>query len=293
MLSQESRVGDYMVVRSRLLAQNAAAREDVQAFRKGILGGRLLSPEKVEAWLLEHAPKNGPEGLVLKVAAPATTAFEGLTRLKSPLTVSEILGTERSFLDYATPEARHVKTLPVSSRGPLAQLRDLCESLARNYHWQPAQATVFVLTGQIPLISSRKWSVHASDVAGGRLILDVDPLLSPKQLARWYADIRKQLVPQRARVRQLSEKHLTLAHFISRRSSEEPWEKRRHAWNAAYPRWKYGHESNFRRDAARAIARIAAPTVSLAAAFTASWKREEPPSASTTKPTHLDGRKRR
>jgi hypothetical protein len=277
MVAREARVGDHMVVRSRLLGRRAAAREDVQKFRKDVLAGRLLHADKVEGWILERTPRTGLEGLILEVEAPAEGILdlEAPGRLRSPLTVRELVGMKRQFVDYATPTATHVKRMPTAAKGPLAWLRHLSEQLAKSYHWQPAQATLFVLTGQVPLVSSLRWSVKASDEAGARLELNLDPLLSPKQLSAKYARLRKRLVGTRARVRQLSEKHLTLANFVADRPADEAWAKRLRTWNAEYPRWKYRHESNFRRDAARATARILAPTVSFAATLGAMWSDEE------------------
>ena len=263
MLSPSTRVGDHMMVLSRLLAKEAAEREDVRSFRQQVLGGQLLKPVQVERWILGRQPKEGgSEGMVLRIEAPAGIEFARAFRLKSPITVRETIGGEWRTLDYATPGVAHVKAVATpATKGDLARLRFLSEDLAKQYHWQQAQATVFVLTGQIPVVPSFRPSVENRWPGPRRITLDIDLILSPKDLAARYARVRQQLRPEKARRRELSQKHLTLALFITARPGDEPWAKRFKAWNMKYPRWKYSAESNFRRDASRAVERVRAPIV--------------------------------
>jgi hypothetical protein len=43
--------------------------------------------------------------------------------------------------------------MAVAADGPFGLLAELSERLARTYSWAPAEATLFVLTGQVPLVT--------------------------------------------------------------------------------------------------------------------------------------------
>ncbi len=260
----------------------------MKRFREKILGGRLLKPDQVEPWIMEREriPKP-PAGMRLTIEAPESIGLsfdsDGL-RLAKPISVQKIIGSTWDHLDYATPEARHVKSIATPAvTGPLAQLRQLSEDLAKSYAWQDAQATLFVLTGLVPVLPSFRWSITPSaghampegKYGARRISLDVDLILSPKELAARYAEIRRRLRPEKSRRRELSEKHLTLAYFLADHGDALPWAKRLQAWNTEYPRWKYGHESNFRRDALRATERILSPAVEAGAIARALWAADD------------------
>jgi hypothetical protein len=275
-----SSIGDRMALFSLLVAKEADNRDDVKAYRQTVLDGQLLSPEQVEPWIMEREPKNGPGGgMRIAIEAPDTIEYDARHpfRLKVPLTVRETLGSEWPQLDFVTPDSRYVKSMTTpAATGPLARLRMMSEELARTYDWFPAQATVFVLTGQAPLLPSFRWSITNHHWPGPRRIaLDIDLILSPRDVARRYAEVRRRLRPPRSRSRELSARHLALAAFIAVRRDGEPWGKRLRAWNTEQPKWRYGHESNFRRDALRATERIRAPVVTSDAVGRALWQDED------------------
>ena len=100
-------------------------------------------------------------------------------------------------------------------------------------------------------------------------------MLSPKDLAAQYAEIRRRLRPEKnSRHRELSKKHLTLAFFVADQGDVVPWAKRMQAWNAKFPQWPYKpeSESNFRRDAIRATERVLGPVVEWDAVARALWQ---------------------
>jgi len=284
MLAKPTRIGDRMMVLSKLLAKDAATRDDVTHFRKQVLGERFLPPGQVEAWITARREEGlkPPAGMRLMIEAPGRLARDtrNPSKLKRPLVVREYIESGWDELHYATPDSRYVKSVATPARsGPLAELRQISETLASAYDWQKAQATLFVLTGQPPLLSAFRWSITPRESAATRrgarrITLDVDLTLSPKDVAARYAAVRRRLQPEKARRRELGEKHLTLAYFLADHE-DLPWAESLRLWNAGYSLWKYGHESNFRRDALRATERVLTPEVGADAINRAHWPADE------------------
>lgn len=54
-------------------------------------------------------------------------------------------------LHYVNERSR-ARKVPVWGWSPLEELRSLSEQLAQRYRWEPAQSTMFVLTGEIPAV---------------------------------------------------------------------------------------------------------------------------------------------
>ena len=62
-----------------------------------------------------------------------------------------------------------------------------------------------------------------------------------------------------AQLRPLTVKHIRLAAFAGAEHADKPWAERLRLWNTRFPEWHYSEQSNFRRDALRAEARILYP----------------------------------
>jgi hypothetical protein len=276
MHSPSTSVGDHMLALSLLLAKEAEQREDIRSFRNDVLAGRLIKPEEVDSWIQARTPKNPQgEGMYLTIEAPRGIEYKTPFKLKTPITITDTLGGGWRVLQYSVPDSQWARSVATPAfTGNLARLRFLSEDLAKRYHWQEAQATVFVLTGQIPVIPSFRWSGNQFPPPR-RITLNIDLILSPKELAARYADVRQRLLQDKERHRELSRKHMSLAFFIIQSADNEPWAKRLRAWNARYPKWKYGQESNFRRDAGRAIQRILTPVATSEGVFRAMQNQTE------------------
>lgn len=289
MHSPPTSIGDHMLALSLLLAKEAEQREDIRSFRNDVLAGKVIKPEEVESWIQARVPKDPQgEGMYLTIVAPKGIEFKGFFKLKTPITVTDTLGGGWRVLQYAVPDDQWARSVATpASNGDLAQLRFLSEDLAKRYHWNKAQATVFVLTGQVPVIPSFRWSGNQYPTPR-RITLDIDLILSPKELAKRYAEIRQQMGQDKKRHRELSRKHMYLAFFIIQGAESEPWAKRLRAWNAKYPKWKYGQESNFRRDAGRAIQRILTPVATSEGVFRAVQGQDEKKSRHREKTTRAD-----
>jgi hypothetical protein len=95
-------------------------------------------------------------------------------------------------------------------------------------------------------------------IALNRLVLTIDPTLSPKEVHNYFQSIRQRLFG--AKWRDLKENQLELARFIIHSDQEEPWPQRMAAWNTEFPQWSYEEDlGHFRRDCQNAIKKLLAP----------------------------------
>ena len=249
---------------SKLAAQHAATDDGVLQFRKEILKGRLLTRDDIEPWIRKQASADGPHTIFLKIPLPHNNKLEIREEClvpHKPLMVSEqwpVHGTQVETLDYPGPGG-FVRSEAVSVEGVLGRLRYLSETLAQRYGWQAGQATEFVLTGTTPLIAAFEVGVRfrLSNPALSRVILTLDPTLSPREVAELYRQYRKQVLG--GRHRSLSEKHITLVLFASSRPGGETYAETMKAWNQKYRKWRYARETNFGRDVQMARRRLLTP----------------------------------
>lgn len=226
---------------SLLLAEDAAELEEVQSFREGVLGSRLLGLDQLENWIQEQMPDK-------------------------PISVGD---PKSVTLRYGTHHDDFERVAFVQRDSTLAELRWIARMLAESYGWGESQATVFVLTGLVPLVlrvglewkAVRPPSRESPDIdhptAGERITLTVDPTITPSELRAIYANYRRQLLgPRHQPVR---EKHARLATYTSSGWKKSSWADRMGRWNDAFPQWKYRHLSNFKRDCLKARTRLLYP----------------------------------
>ncbi len=242
---------------SVLAADRAREDPEVMEFREHVLGGTVMSWSDIPDWVAGQAEARPPTTWI-------TVPLEGDDQDSIVISRHDPAGlaVATRVLKYSAPGDDWVR-LQDTSRGPLEHLRSLAERLAPAYAWTESQATVFVLSDVVPLVSTIRatWGGHHirygdSHEWARRITLDVDPSIPPHELARTYQQIRER-AEHRGR-RRLSDKHASLAAF----AVEHPdgtWSERRRAWNSANPTWSYEHDSNFRRDAMRAQARLLYP----------------------------------
>jgi hypothetical protein len=254
---------NHQVLLSGLAADHAAQQPAVIDFRKEVLSDRLLDPKEVEPWINGQAKLDGPASHWLgDVLVPSKHQFEfdakiGRLMIRPELKVSQLrCSASLQFLDYAALPDLWVRRVPTAAGGVLERLKHLGEDLIRSYDWEAAAATLFLLTGRIPLIQPIVLKFTWSTATFKRRVveLSVDPAVSPAELAKQYGVLRGKLISGR-RVRSLSDKHLQLASFLAEKP-DESWASRFHRWNKAFPKWKYVHASNFRRDALKARERV-------------------------------------
>jgi len=145
----------------------------------------------------------------------------------------------------------------------LDDLRALSEYLARSYHWDPAWATWFVLTGDRPPIKILDASTHrigGGDFTDAYVEFKLLPWVSSKTLLELYKQIQDGLFggdnqPIRAR-------NLELFRFVEKQRGNDgklpPWRTMLKQWNASRPidwdttspkqTWEYTNERTMCRD---------------------------------------------
>jgi len=257
------------LVLSVMMAQEAAKIPEVIEFRKNALRSKLLASDQVEDWIkLQASKEGGASHWIGSIPLPDDThlrmdASAGHFAIEPPLTVRGAFSAESRFLKYGLPNSEWTFCHPIRRGGVLERLREVSQDLAKRYDWQEAVATLFVLTGRTPLVSPLSYAVcpNGSPFKRRVITMEIDPILSPSEIARQYSKIRRAIMPN-ARTRDLSEKHLKLAAFFLEEARDDSWEQRLRSWNKSHPKWKYSHQSNFRRDCLRACSRISAPAYS-------------------------------
>lgn len=148
--------------------------------------------------------------------------------------------------------------------GMMERLRRLGEQLAARYGWDEADAVTFILTGDLPRVMAIDAEIRIDkDIpTHSRIVLTIDPTLTPARVEVYYRQIRKQVV---RRYRSLQPKALELIRFVASRPDGETALQRMDAWNKLWakwhPKWRYNLESNFSRDCKMARQRLLHPPI--------------------------------
>jgi hypothetical protein len=139
--------------------------------------------------------------------------------------------------------------------------------LCERFRWTPAQATRFLLCGETPLVDEvrMRFAPMRPHTALSRIMIEVDPAVTPARLAVAYRERRKHFFAGR-RTRAQSGKHLLLAVFVSEYRGPLDgvamvlWNRSRPSGRGPLARgWSYRKPSVFRRDAKRAYERLLFP----------------------------------
>lgn len=261
-------------VLTEVIATHATQDPTVIQFREEVLQGGLLSWNEIQGWIIQQRERETEQELprlFLKVPLPPSHDYRidphGVIP-DPPVYVGEshpAWGWHREGLEYAIPNSHWVESIPIAYGGMLARLQQLSTELAKRYQWQPALATVFVLTGLMPVLLPIKGSSHPSEfethegtvTALSRIVLTIDPTLTPKEVSTAFQRIRQQILG--AKWRDLGERQLALARFALHREDAEPWTQRMEAWNKDFDEWPYPNVGNFKRDCQNAIEKLLAP----------------------------------
>ena len=253
---------------ARILAAEAARRQDVAAFRREVLGDRLLPREEVGPWIRAQAEGEGPPTSWFRFALPDEVEVdprmgaEDMLRLAGGRAASQRWRLEVEALDYAEVGSPWVQRVPIRAGGTLARLKEVATRLSRHYGWREAAATTFVLTGAVPAVPPATIAVRTAPAAPAlaRIELSLDPRLSPQEVATLYARERRRFLGPGRQDRVLSAKHLELAAHVAEQGTDAGgWEGLLASWNAAFPQWSYrgpGALGRFSRDARVAWTRV-------------------------------------
>lgn len=253
---------------SSALAEIARQSEDVLRFRRSVLNGQLLRFEDVENWIHEQRSKEKYRNAVI-VRLERDRRFQRQNGWQVEPALSSI-GPEQieglapvDDLAYASKD-RKWACVPIGRDGALRVTWQLSRSLAKTFRWQEAQATMFLLTGITPLVATEDVQVDrpfwVTPPYGGimplscltRVILTIDPMMTPRELSQEYGRIRAQLLGRKPRAQ--SEKHLQLAVFAVKHHILD--KDAMAQWSARFPEWKYTRFSLFSRDAQIARERL-------------------------------------
>jgi hypothetical protein len=262
--------GDVQAVISLAAAYAAAKRDDVVRFREDVLGGKLLALEDVKSWIEEQGKKDGRGTRWIKVLLPpGVNPLE--TKIFTVSTEDQPFAVSSDILLYGVAGSDWQHAIPVTNGRTLDRLRALSQQLAKDFDWDEAVATIFVLTGRSPWIPSIRAKVQPRSIrphdaaptyARGRISLDVDIAVTPNEVREHYRRVRRELL-NGARTKRLGPKHLALAEFIVRELEDGPWESKRAAWNRKHPSEPYAKNqvANFKRDCRLALERLLAPRI--------------------------------
>jgi len=246
-----------------LAAEEARRDENVILFRSTHLVDGLVETQDVPRWVAAEADRDGtPSKLMLiPVDAPSVPRTSSDARDMG----LRFYSTSRLLLEFPSEDEGWRGVLAVRLGGVLNQLRTISETLASHYGWQPAQATGFVLSDAPPIVApiqvqiqDRSWRPSA------RIVLTIDPLLPPKEVAATYRHARTEFYThgdasrQEPNYTQISSKRAALAVFALKYSQGHVWAEAQSIWNRDHPEWAYSKSraAQFIRDARDAYKRV-------------------------------------
>lgn len=251
------------------VAVAADARPEVQAFRKRVLGDRLLDPPDGRNWLLSPAV----HALPLEVLARA-----GISPRNHCVRVDEsppLDGAGPIHLRFSDPDllvrlevekGEHAWLFDwhdqvVHSRpGSLGTaLYELARGLTHQmYGWEGrvAEAALFILTGTAPPVYP---IICGYDPTSDLIRIDrVEPWLPPEVVAAFYSFARK--AARQGRQRQTGLKNLQLVTFVLQQYRTQPlrrWEEVRRRWNRHQRDKAYTRSDHLSRDYNRTLDTLA------------------------------------
>jgi hypothetical protein len=242
------------------LAYAANFDKDLHRFRERVLGGRLLTAEEARALVQSpfarffgdtrfdfgggSVPLRGHhatlesyererEGHRVRHRAAVSVDPPGITEIAEMWTYQpphKVIRPRRNDdvgngkpLSFVDAEGK-VQVSWIWERSLLEKLLRLREKLAKRYLWQGAQATMFVLTGEIPARSplrvsyewkSAGWGGNALKASQGVLTLEVAPWVSANTVSRAYKSAQRRILQRNNR--SIKEKNLRLFRFVTER----------------------------------------------------------------------------
>jgi hypothetical protein len=251
------------------------ARRDLVPMIKHALGhhheSRRRNQRQAAGWI-QRAYRDSDTAAVQAARDPEVKAFriehlsEGLLSANAvPVWIKarqgEYLGTLASLLEF--PDGDSVGRVPTGGSPVLAPLLTITQRLEAEHGWRLYAATMFVLTGAVPLM----WPITKEEIYtprdGTQVQLTIESWVpaavvqkvyrSAVQRTLYKAAQRGQRKPER--VRGLSARQTALIAFLDRVDPTFGAADRLMAWNTAHRGWRYTDASNFRRDCRRALRR--------------------------------------
>jgi hypothetical protein len=236
---------------AHLVAVEAAKDGSVIEFRDRVLRGKLLVADQVDRWLTLLARRQDVKAWVKVYASP-----EEIEMGVVPMGQSNTVAHGYDTLECVVPGCDQVRRILVSSKGILGWLRWLSIWLSARFLWEKSRAATFVLTGATPPIKESEYNVDGSRAVPAltRVVMTIDPTMSPREVANLYREIRFRHFGRRHR--SMTAKHVELAKFWSMEGEDEAWKDLKDKWNKLHPKWAYRREQNLARDCAQARRRL-------------------------------------
>jgi len=260
---------ERLMYSSKVLAWDASQEQPIIDFRQEVLGGKLLSPGQIGAWVEDLASREKADSIsYITVRLPKGIEVKQMPTewlVEPPLVIErqKWLGLKKEVLSYGVYSMTDKKwvpsSIPVPEGGTLERLFNLSKYLGSRYSWGEAEATMFIVTGLTPLLplaqSTPRWRRYAPITVTMELSLH----LSPKKVAAIYGKVKKKVLsfyyPGHKRDRPMSKKHLELAIFYHQHPGKKGAEMMP-LWNKEHEEHKYDILTNFLRDARHAHDRL-------------------------------------
>ncbi len=227
----------------------------------------LLPTSDVIAWIEAQYcdeldisdPKDGPKAFFAALAASQRAARGPTGNL-----------TETLWVPGPTPP----RSGTVLGHGLLGDLARCADELASAYRWAPADATSFVLTGEVPAVVRGIIRFEARGSFGNattRVVLELDPDMTPAEVVAAFKAGRRVVAGTRQRVRRMTDGGIELGAWFAartglslRRPTDTTWGDLQREWNRAHPPWRQaGTPENFKTRAEEASARLLLPWIAL------------------------------
>jgi hypothetical protein len=258
MEGERKKIRDRAHAVSVLRANEGESDEDLIRFRKEILKGKFLRKGQVKSFIDKNAEVEG-HSVYIQIPLSPNNAPRFNKRARAFVVKPKIAGPVVSwtvkYLAYAIPESGEEQLVPVRHGGTLDHLRVLSEQLSKRHGWQSAQASVFVLTGLVPLLPSIRTSFNWNTA---RFTFDVDLSVTPRQIADYFLRAKRKVLGSH-RTKALQQKHMRLAVFAPELSEQDDSTESYKKWNRENPKWRYGNAALFKRDCLQARKRLSDP----------------------------------
>jgi hypothetical protein len=274
-------IGGYEGLRatvlSEYLAKVAAIDAGVVQFRNDVLGGSLLTPEEVRAFLSSPATRylSGDVwrayGIPAKHTATLLDESYGRTedgpfhwvqvRTDPPGETHAVFIPNPQSYDYLPyfAEDGRPKRVGYWQGSVLGDLRKLCKELTKGHPWGIDEATWFVLTGETPPVQPIRAKIHSTWVPFSRALTTISVTAQPWVRAETVEGAYRQAQRQAlgGDNKRIGDKSLRILEFVIRRADAdgnlpsgrtlvEEWDEK---WVHQEPKWCYGGDTRtFWRD---------------------------------------------
>ncbi len=172
---------------ARVLAALASRDKSVARFRREVLRSRLVRPPRVAEWVRRRAHKEGPPTFrrIVPVEGDGTP-------LLTPLGFVE----ERPVYLGVWNEEGLAQAVPIREDGVLWRLKKLCKWLGEEYSFAEPDGAAFILSGRMPSAPRTRagFSLAPRLPARSFVRMDVNPRVSPREVADLYATMRGRLM---------------------------------------------------------------------------------------------------